>query len=136
MGSYDSVVAFGQQRALVVWQRLIFPDGSSIVIDNLPATDQAGYAGLEDQVDFHTWRLIKGIGLSTLFSVGSELAFNGDSDLIRAVQRGSQNSINRAGQRIVERNINIQPTITIRPGYPLRVIVHKDIILTAYGDIK
>ncbi len=136
MGSYDSVVAFGQQRALVVWRRLIFPDGSSIVIDNLSATDRAGYAGLEDQVNFHTWRLIKGIGLSTLFSVGSELAFNGDSDLIRAVQRGSQNSINRAGQRIVERNINIQPTITIRPGYPLRVIVHKDIILTAYGDIK
>ncbi|PCI21056.1 conjugal transfer protein TrbI [Candidatus Wolfebacteria bacterium] len=136
MGSYDSVVAFGQQRALVVWQRLIFPDGSSIVIDNLPATDRAGYAGLEDQVDFHTWRLIKGIGLSTLFSIGSELAFDGDGDLVRAIQQGSQDSINRAGQRIVERNINIQPTITIRPGYPLRVIVHKDIILTAYGDIK
>ncbi len=136
MGSYDSVVAFGQQRALVVWQRLIFPDGSSIVIDNLSATDRAGYAGLEDQVDFHTWRLIKGIGLSTLFSIGSELAFDGDGDLVRAIQQGSQDSINRAGQRIVERNINIQPTITIRPGYPLRVIVHKDIILTAYGDIK
>ncbi len=136
LGKYDSVVAFGQERALVVWQRLILPDGSSIIIDNLPATDRAGYAGLEDQVDFHTWRLIKGIALSTLFSVGAELAFDDDSDLVRAIQRGSQNSINRAGQRIVEREINIQPTITIRPGYPLRVIVHMDIILRPFIQRK
>lgn len=136
LGKYDSVVAFGQERALVVWQRLILPDGSSIIIDNLPATDRAGYAGLEDKVDFHTWRLIKGIALSTLFSVGAELAFDNDSDLVRAIQRGSQNSINRAGQRIVEREINIQPTITIRPGYPLRVIVHKDIILRPFMQRK
>lgn len=136
LGKYDSVVAFGQERALVVWQRLILPDGSSIIIDNLPATDRAGYAGLEDKVDFHTWQLIKGIALSTLFSVGAELAFDDDSDLVRAIQRGSQNSINRAGQRIVEREINIQPTITIRPGYPLRVIVHKDIILRPFIQRK
>ncbi|NKB53758.1 MAG: conjugal transfer protein TrbI [Rhizobiaceae bacterium] len=132
LGKYDSVVAFGQERALVVWQRLILPDGSSIIIDNLSATDRAGYAGLEDEVDFHTWRLIKGIALSTLFSVGAELAFDDDTDLMQAIQSGSQESINRAGQRIVEREINIQPTITIRPGYPLRVIVHKDIILRPF----
>ena len=54
VGTYDSVVAFGQSRALLVWQRIIMPDGSSIQIDNLPATDSAGYSGLEDQVDFHT----------------------------------------------------------------------------------
>lgn len=136
LGKYDSVVAFGQERALVVWQRLILPDGSSVVIDNLPATDRAGYAGLEDEVDFHTWRLIKGIALSTLFSVGAELAFDDDSDLVRAIQRGSQNSINRAGERIVEREINVQPTITIRPGYPLRVIVHKDIVLRPFIQRK
>ena len=58
IGTYDSQVDFGQERALVVWQRIIVPDGSSIVIDNLPATDTAGYAGLADQVDFHTWRLL------------------------------------------------------------------------------
>ncbi len=136
LGKYDSVVAFGQERALVVWQRLILPDGSSVVIDNLPATDRAGYAGLEDQVDLHTWRLIKGIALSSMFSVGAELAFGSDSDLIRALQRGSQNSTNRAGQRIVEREINIQPTITIRPGYPLRVIAHKDIVLQPFIQRK
>lgn len=136
LGKYDSVIAFGQERALVVWQRLILPNGSSIIIENLPATDKAGYAGLEDEVDFHTWRLIKGIALSTLFSVGTELAFNDDSDLIRAIQGGSQNSINRAGQRIVERELNVQPTIKIRPGYPLRVIVHKDIVLKPFIQRK
>ena len=136
LGKYNSVVAFGQERALVVWQRLILPDGSSVVIENLPATDKAGYAGLEDEVDFHTWRLIKGISLSTLLSVGTELVFDGDSDLIRALQNGPQTSVNRAGQRIVERNLDIQPTIKIRPGYPLRIIVHKDIVLKPYNQRK
>ena len=133
LGKYDSAVAFGQDRALVVWQRLLLPDGSSMVLDNLPATDTAGFAGLTDQVDFHSWALIKGIGLSTVLSIGSELAFqNTDSDLLKAVQRGSQDNINKAGQAIVERNLNISPTIRIRPGFPLRVIVHKDIILRPY----
>ena len=75
VGKYDSVVAFGQERALVVWQRIILPDGSSIVIDNLPATDTGGYAGLADEVDLHTWKLLKGIALSTLLGVGNQLAF-------------------------------------------------------------
>ena len=132
LGKYDSKVSFGQSRALVVWQRLILPNGLSIVIDNLPATDQAGYAGLEDEVDFHTWNLILGISLSTLLSVGAELAFNGESDIDQAIQDGSEKNITRAGQKLVERQIDVQPTIKIRPGYPLRIIVHKDIILKPY----
>ena len=75
VGKYDNVVAFGQERALVVWQRIILPDGSSIVIDNLPATDTGGYAGLADEVDLHTWKLLKGVALATVLGVGSELAF-------------------------------------------------------------
>jgi type IV secretion system protein VirB10 len=134
IGTYDSQVAFGQERALVVWQRIIMPDGSSIVIDNLPATDTAGYAGLEDEVDFHTWRLLKGIALATLLGVGTELTFGEDeSDLVEAIRGSAQDSANQAGQRITERNLNIQPTITIRPGWPLRIIVHKDIVLRPYG---
>src|SRR5207248_6912038 len=73
IGNYDSVVAFGQKRALVVWQRIIMPDGSSLRIDNAPATDPSGYAGLQDRVDLHTWQLLKGVALSTLLGVGSEL---------------------------------------------------------------
>ena len=133
IGTYDSVVAFGQSRALLVWQRIVMPDGSSIQIDNLPATDAAGYAGLEDEVDYHTWQLLKGVALSTLFGVGTELTLgSGDSDLVRALRLSTQQSVNQAGQRITEKNLNIQPTITVRPGWPLRVIVHKDLVLKPY----
>jgi type IV secretion system protein TrbI len=135
VGRYDSVVAFGQERALVVWQRIIRPDGSSIVIDNLPATDTGGYAGLADEIDQHTWKIIKGIALSTLLGIGNQLAFaNTDSDLLKALRESAGQTTNRAGQRIVERSLNVQPTITVRPGWPLRVIVHKDLVLTPYRD--
>ncbi|MCK9994015.1 MAG: type IV secretion system protein TrbI, partial [Alphaproteobacteria bacterium] len=134
IGAYDSVIAFGQSRALLVWQRIIMPDGSSIQIDNLPATDAAGYAGLEDKVDYHTWRLLKGVVLSTLLGVGTELSLgNEESDLLRAIRQSTQQNVNQACQRITEKNLQIQPTITIRPGWPLRVIVHKDIVLRPYG---
>jgi len=132
IGSYDSVVAFGQSRALVVWQRIIMPDGSSIQIDNLPATDSSGYSGLEDQVDFHTWTLLKGVAISTLLGIGSQLAISGQSDLILSIRNSTQDSVNQAGQQITQRNLNIQPTIKIRPGWPLRVIVHKDLVLRPY----
>ncbi len=133
VGKYDNVVAFGQERALVVWQRILLPDGSSVVIDNLPATDTGGYAGLADEVDLHTWKLLTGVALATVLGVGSELVFgSSDSDLVRALQLSTQSTTNRAGQRLVERNLNVQPTITVRPGWPLRVIVHKDIVLRPY----
>lgn len=133
IGSYDSVIAFGQSRALVVWRRILLPDGSSIEIDNLPATDAAGYAGLEDEVDFHTWRIIKGVALATLLGIGPELTLgNDESDLVRALRQSTQQSTNEAGQRLVEKNLNIQPTITVRPGWPLRVIVAKDLVLRPY----
>ncbi len=134
IGKYDNVVAFGQERALVIWQRIVLPDGSSVVIDNLPATDTGGYTGLADQVDLHTWQLLKGVALATVLGVGSELVFGGsdDNDIIRALQLSTQSTTNRAGQRLVERHLNVQPTITVRPGWPLRVIVHKDIVLRPY----
>jgi type IV secretion system protein TrbI len=133
VGKYDNIVAFGQERALVVWQRIILPDGSSIVIDNLPATDTGGYAGLADEVDLHTWKLLKGVALATLLGVGSELAFgSSDNDLVKALQQATQLTTDRAGQRLVERNLNVQPTITVRPGWPLRVIVHHDLVLRPY----
>jgi len=130
IGSYDSVVAFGQSRALLVWQRIILPDGSSIQLDNLPATDTAGYAGLTDKVDFHTWRLLKGVALSTLLGVGTELSLGGDeSDLVRAIRQSTQQSAAQASQQVVGKQLDVQPTLRVRPGWPLRVIVHKDLIL-------
>jgi type IV secretion system protein VirB10 len=130
IGSYDKQVAFGQRRALLVWQRIVFPDGSSIDLDNGPATDLSGYAGVEDRVDFHTWSLLKGIALSTLLGVGTELSLgNGESDLLRAVREATQQNAARAGDRITARNLDVQPTLTVRPGWPLRAVIHKDLVL-------
>lgn len=130
IGSYDSVVAFGQRRALLVWKRIILPDGASIQLDNLPATDTEGHAGLADQVDFHTWRLLKGVVLSTLLGVGTKLSLgDGESDLVRAIRQSTQQSASQAGQQIVAKQLAVQPTLRVRPGWPLRAIVHKDLIL-------
>jgi type IV secretion system protein VirB10 len=133
LGKYDSVIAFGQSRALVVWQRIVMPNGSSIEIDNMPATDTEGYAGLEDEVDYHTWRLLKGVTLSTLLGVGTQLSVsNNNNDLLTALRESAQDSANQAGQQITQRNLGLQPTITIRPGFPLRVLLSKDILLRPY----
>jgi len=134
MGRYDSVIAFGQSRALVVWTRLIFPNGNSIQLDNLPATDGQGFAGLKDKVDRHTWQFIKGAALSSLLSIGSELASDDGDRLTRALQNGGQDSANIAGQRIIDRSLNIQPTLKVRPGWRFNVIVSRDLILKPYGE--
>lgn len=128
IGKYDSIVAFGQKRALIVWQRIIMPDGSSLRIDNVPATDPSGYAGLADKVDFHTWQLLKGVVLSTLLGVSSELALSGQSDLVQAIRMSTQDNVARAGDQITQRNLGIQPTITIRPGAPVRLVVNRDLV--------
>ncbi|WP_343616922.1 TrbI/VirB10 family protein [Novosphingobium sp.] len=134
IGSYDSVIAYGQKRALLVWQRIILPDGSSVRIDNVPASDMSGYAGLADKVDAHTWQLLKGVVLSTMLGVSAQLSFGSDeSDLLRALRESTQQSVSRAGDQIVGHALNIQPTITVRPGWSLRVIVHKDIVLRPWG---
>jgi len=132
IGSYDSVVAFGQKRALVVWQRIILPDGRSLQMDNVPATDPSGYAGLEDKVDFHTWQLLKGVVLSTMLGVGAELQFSGESDLVQALRQSTQQSVSRAGDQLTSRNLEIQPTITIRPGALVRLVLHRDLVLAPW----
>ena len=132
IGKYDSVVAFGQRRALVVWQRLMLPDGSSLRLDNMPATDPSGYAGLADKVDFHSWSLLKGVAIATLLGVGSELTISGESDLVEAIRESAQSNTARAGDQVTQRNLDIQPTITIRPGAPVRVLVTRDLILAPW----
>lgn len=133
IGTYDSRVSFGQERALLVWQRLIRPDGSSLQLDNLPGGDTEGRSGLADDMDFHTGRLLKGIAMATLLGVGTELTFGQqESDLVHAVRESVQQNADRAGQRLTERNLDIQPTLTIRPGWPLRIIVRRDVILSPY----
>jgi type IV secretion system protein TrbI len=136
IGIYDSQVAFGQSRVLLVWTRLIMPNGRSIVLDRQPGADTAGYAGLEDEVDNHWGALFKAALLSTLLGVGSELGSTTgtgtNNDVITALRRGSSDSLNQTGQKVVQRNLDIQPTLKVRPGFPVRVIVNRDLVLEPY----
>jgi type IV secretion system protein VirB10 len=133
IGHYDAEVGFGQERVLLVWNRLIYPDGRSIVLERLPGADAAGHAGLGGRVNNHWGRLIKAGLLSTLLGVGAELGTNGESDLVRAIREGAQDTLNEAGQQIVQRELAIRPTITIQPGHPVRVIVTRDLVLEPAG---
>jgi len=136
IGVYDSQVAFGQSRVLLVWTRLIMPNGRSIVLERQQGADAGGYSGLEDEVDNHWGALFKAALLSTLLGVGSELGTTSgtgsNSDVITALRRGSSDSLNQIGQKVVQRNLDIQPTLTIRPGFPVRVIVDRDLVLEPY----
>jgi len=133
IGSYDSQVAFGQSRVLLVWTRLILPNGRSIVLERQPGADTAGNAGLEDEVDNHWRELFKAAALSTLLGAATEIGSSEtDNDIIRALRRGAGDTLNQTGQQVVRRNLNIQPTLIIRPGFPVRVIVNRDLILEPY----
>jgi len=134
VGSYDSQVTFGQRRALLVWQRIIWPDGSSLALDNMPGTDAAGYAGLEDRVDHHDWELLKGVVLSTLLGIGAELQFSGQGGLTQAVRQSTQQNVSRAGDQLTSKALDIQPTITIRPGAPVRLLLQRDLLLKPWRD--
>ncbi len=141
LGIYDSHVTHGQSRALLVWTRLIMPNGRSIVLERLQGADTGGYAGLEDEVDQHWGELSKAALLSTLLGVGAELgagtdAGDGNSAIIRALRHGAGDTLNQTGQQVVRRNLNIQPTLTIRPGFPVRVMVNRDLVLEPYKGEK
>ncbi|MBN9317685.1 MAG: TrbI/VirB10 family protein [Devosia sp.] len=134
IGQYDNNVQFGQRRVLLVWNRLIMPNGRSIVLERQPGTDTQGYAGLEDGVDYHWWDLAKAAGLSTLLSVGAELAVDDQDRLLRAIRNGGQDTINDAGQQIVRRQLNVAPTLTIRPGFLVRIVVTRDLVLEPFRN--
>ena len=136
LGRYNSQVSYGQSRVQVVWNRIILPDTSSLTLDNLVGTDAAGYAGLEDGVDWHWDRIVGGAVLTTLLGVGAELAApenrQGGDRVIIAGRDSAQDSINQVGQEMTRRNMNIQPTLTSRPGLPVRIIVNRDLVLRPY----
>jgi type IV secretion system protein VirB10 len=133
IGQYDAQIAFGQSRALLVWNRLIMPNGRSIVLERQPGADPAGYAGLEDKVDNHWGLLFKAAVLSTLLSVGSEAGTSdNENSLVQAIGQGASQNFSQVGEQVVGRSLNVQPTITIRPGFPVRVIVTHDLVLEPY----
>ena len=139
LGKYNSQVSYGQSRVQVVWSRIILPDTSSLKLDNPAGTDPAGYSGLEDGVDWHWDRVFAGAALTTLLGVGAELAEpenrqNGNRIVI-AGRDSAQDSINQVGQEMTRRNMSIQPTLTERPGLPVRIIVNRDLVLRPYQPL-
>lgn len=137
LGQYDSRVVYGQERVLVVWTRLIFPNGKSISLEGMPGVDLSGYAGLSDQVNNHYLKLLTGVVFSSLLSAGSQVAdgrnFNSlDPRYDELAVQGAARNVNQVGQEITRRNLNIQPTLEIRPGFRFNVFVNKDMILEPY----
>jgi type IV secretion system protein VirB10 len=137
LGQYDSQVTYGQRRVLLVWTRLLMPDGSSMVLERLPGVDMAGYSGVEDGVNWHWGRIFAGAALTTLLGVNAQLvAANTNTNsgsIVIATRQSAQDSVNQVGQQITRKNLSLQPTLTARPGLPLNVIVNKDIVLRPYS---
>jgi type IV secretion system protein VirB10 len=133
VGEYDSEIATGQERVLLAWDRLILPGGRSIRLDRQPGADARGMAGLADRTDHHWGSMLRAALISTLLGVGAELGSDGDDALVRALRDGSQGTINQSGRRLVERQMSLPPTLTIRPGFALRVLVTRDLILEPEG---
>jgi type IV secretion system protein VirB10 len=129
VGRYDSDVSYGQRRALLIWERIIFPNGASLDLDKMPGTDSAGYAGLKGHVNSHEWQLLKGAVLSTILGVGTQLSLGGGGAIARAIRQSAQQNSSRAGEQLVAHDLDVQPTLTVPPGWPVRLIVSKDLVL-------
>ena len=139
IGTYDNQIAYGQSRALVIWSRLIFPDGSSLLLDNLQGSDQGGYSGFKARVDRHWGTLITSALMVSLLGAGVELASdrsrnnnNNNNNNNRSVgdifAERAANAISQALTQIINKNMNRQPTLTVRPGYRFTVFVQHDIL--------
>ncbi|CCW19396.1 Conjugative transfer protein TrbI [Sphingobium indicum BiD32] len=129
IGDYDSEVSAGQNRVLLAWDRLILPGGRSILLDRQPGADAAGMSGLQDKVNYHWGNMLKAAMVSTLLGAGTQLVAQGDDELTRALRYGMQDTINQTGRQVVQREINVPPTLTVRPGFAIRVVITRDLVL-------
>lgn len=136
LGRYDSVIGYGQDRAFIVWDRLLMPNGYSIELDELSGTDKKGQAGVADEVDYHFGRLAGAVLLSSFLVVGGNVVENSDDNGFTGDlgDAAAQQAVD-IGSRIVDRQLEVQPTITIRPGWTMRVLVNRDIVLAPYDQL-
>ena len=119
----------------LVWTRLILPSGRSMLLDRQPGADAEGAAGLADHVNNHWGQIFRAALVSMVLSIGAEPGTSAEeNELLRAVRRGGSDAISQVGQQLVGRSLNIQPTIAIRPGYPVRVIVTRDLVLEPWKE--
>ena len=134
-GAYNSGISFGQQRSQIIWTRLIFPNGDSLVLEKLPGGDAIGQSGLSDEVNNHWGQLFKAAIVTTLLSVGSEAGTSqSENNLAQAIRSGASNGFSMVGNRLVDRSLNVQPTLTDRPGLPFTVLVGHDLLLRPYQN--
>ncbi|ULJ82710.1 IncP-type conjugal transfer protein TrbI (plasmid) [Rhizobium sp. C104] len=133
-GRYDSKVSFGQSRVLVVWTDLIFPNGSTLQIGGMAGTDAQGYGGFNDKVNNHYWRTFGSAALIALIGTGIDASMPESSTLATqetasdAARRNFAESFGRVAEQTISRNLNVQPTLEIRPGYKFNVLVDQDIV--------
>lgn len=137
-GRYDSKVSFGQERVLVVWTDLIFPNGSTLQIGGMAGTDAEGYGGFRDKVDRHLLRTFGSAALVALIGTGIDMSMPQSSTLATqdtasdAARRNFAESFGRVAEQTISKNLNVQPTINIRPGYKFNVLVDQDIIFPSF----
>lgn len=136
IGTYDNQVAYGQNRLLVVWRRIIYPDGSSIDLEGMGGVDESGYSGYHDQVNNHYGRIF-GFGvLTSLLSTAFQLTQNnkqvagGEPTQSQIAGTTVSQQLTKLGIELTRKNLQIQPTIEIRPGYQFNVRVDKDLIFS------
>lgn len=133
-GRYDAKVSFGQERVLVVWTDLIFPNGSTLQIGGMAGTDAEGYGGFKDKVDRHLWRTFGSAALVALIGTGIDMSMPESSTLATqdtasdAARRNFAESFGRVAEQTISKSLNVQPTINIRPGYKFNVLVDQDIV--------
>ncbi len=134
LGIYNSHIGYGQNALQAVWRRVIFPDGSSISIGGFEGDDSGGATGFRDQVDSHWSRILSGALLTSIFSAGIELSQGSNSSVLQSPSAGQQvgqavgQQIGQLGVEVTRRNLNVQPTIVVRPGYRFFVRVEKDLV--------
>ncbi len=130
-GRYDSDVSFGQERVLVAWTRLIFPDGSAINIERMAGSDEAGAGGFQDRVNNHWFRTLKSALLISVIGAGVEKLTESrdEDDVADAIRSSFGETFSSVARQSVSRSLNVQPTIEIRPGYRFLIVVDKDMIL-------
>jgi len=138
IGVYSNQVAYGQRRVLVAWRRIIFPDGATLTIEGMPGTDDLGRAGFHDRVDNHYLRIFGSAFLISTLGAGAQLAQPQNAGALNTPGEGQQaaanlaNEMNSVGTNLLNRNLSIQPTLTIRPGYLFDVLVTRTMILPPY----
>jgi type IV secretion system protein VirB10 len=133
VGTYSSEVEFGQARVLVAWQRIIFPDGKTMDIGAMPGADGMGYAGFQDQINNHYLRIFGSALVMSAIVAGSAYSQRDSGGAFGRQNAGSIMSQSLGQQlglvaaNLIRKNLNISPTLEIRPGYRFNIIVTKDI---------